>query len=340
MISILHRLSRSITHLLVFSLMALLGCSDSADERPQFAFVTNGVASFWNIAAAGSKAAAKEAGVAVTVVMPDGLTDQTRKLEDLITRGIDGIAVSPINSANQTDILNKAAEATILITQDSDAPESNRLAYIGMDNYAAGLMCGRLVREALPEGGEVMLFIGRLDQDNAQLRRQGCIDAIVGREPDSTRRDPPGASVLSEDGKYNILGTLTDRFDRAKAKANVEDAITRYPNISAMVGLFVYNPPAILEALERTDMLGKVQVIGFDEDESTLQAIQDGNAIGTVVQDPYKYGYESIRLLVGLNSGEESNLPADRFVDVPPRTIKKENLETFWKNMKQLLEDK
>ena len=206
-----------------------------------------------------------------------------------------------------------------------------------MDNYAAGLKCGQLVRDALPDGGDVMLFIGRLDQDNAQLRRQGCIDAILGRKPDSTRRDPAGANLSSEDGKYQVLGTLTDRFDRAKSKANAEDSLTRYPDIAAMVGLFVYNPPAILEALQRAGKVGEVKVIGFDEADVTLQAIQDGKVVGTVVQDPYQYGFESIRILVGLHHGDQSVLPPNRFIDVPPRVVNNENLESFRNTLKQQL---
>src|SRR5690606_13778737 len=135
-----------------------------------------------------------------------------------------------------------------------------------------------------PYGGKVMLLIGRLDQDNAQRRRQGCIDALLGRSPDPTRRDPSGEVLTSDDGKYTILGTLTDQFDRAKAKSNAEDALTRHPDLTAMVGLFEYNPPLILEALDRAGKLKQVKVIAFDENEATLQGIKDGTVVGTIVQ--------------------------------------------------------
>ncbi len=81
--------------------------------------------------------------------------------------------------------------AANFITQDSDAPNTHRLAYVGMDNYLAGRTCGKLVKEAMPEGGEVMIFVGRLGQLNADLRRQGVIDELLDRDDDSTRRDPP-----------------------------------------------------------------------------------------------------------------------------------------------------
>jgi len=237
------------------SLLAGAAASGATADGPEYAFITNGVADFWTIAKAGAEKAAADLGVRVTVIMPSSITDQTRKIEDLLTRGTDGIAISPINPANQGEILAKAAAATNLITHDSDAPDSPRRVYIGMDNYEAGMACGKLARDALPDGGKVMIFIGRLDQDNAQRRRQGCIDGILGREPDPSRRDDPGAELTSEDGRYVILGTMTDQFDRAKAKANAEDALLRHPDIDAMVGLFVYNPPLIIEALERAGRL-------------------------------------------------------------------------------------
>jgi len=166
------------------------------DDRPTVAFVTNGIASFWVIAEAGARKAGEDFNVNVEVRMPpDGLADQKRMLEELQVAGVDGIAVSPIDPDNQLELLNSVGESTILITQDSDAPNSNRLAYIGMNNYDAGILCGELIHESVPAGGDVMIFVGRLEQLNAKLRRQGMIDYLLGREPDDTRFDKPGQEL-------------------------------------------------------------------------------------------------------------------------------------------------
>ena len=169
----------------------------SPKDPPKIAFVTNGVAFFWVLAKAGAEAAAKDTGATVSVLMPpNGIGDQKRMLEDLVIRGIDGISVSPIDPTNQAEVLNLVATKSLLITNDSDEPNAPRLCYIGMDNYEAGLMCGKLAREGLPNGGEVAIFIGRLEQDNAKRRRQGFIDGLLGRTPDPTRYDEP-ATVVS-----------------------------------------------------------------------------------------------------------------------------------------------
>ncbi len=139
---------------------------------------------------------------------------------------------------------------------------------------------------------------------------------------------------MIEGEKYTILGTLTDGFDLSQAKANAEDTISRYPDIDAMVGLFVYNPPAILQALEQASKIGEVKVIGFDEQAETLAGIQAGTVHGTVVQDPYSYGYESMKLLSEIANGDRSGLENGEVISIPGRQIRKGNVDEFWADLK------
>ena len=320
--------------MIIAAFLMLAAGAAPVDDKPRVAFVTNGVASFWTIAEKGAKAGGEEYDAEVSVHMPvSGVSDQKRMLEDLVVRQVDGIAVSPIDPVNQTDFLDRIARRTTLITHDSDAPDSDRLVYIGMDNYDAGRMCGKLVKKALPDGGEVFIFIGRLEQDNARRRRQGVIDELLDRSHDPTRYDPPGSTLKGE--KYVVLGTLTDQFDRAKGKANAEDVLTRHPNVDAMVGLFAYNPPLILEALKGGGQLGKVKVIAFDEANETLQGIKDGTVSGTIVQNPYEYGRQSVRVLAAYDRGDKSVIPESGMIDIPARTITVENVDAFWADLKE-----
>jgi ribose transport system substrate-binding protein len=310
------------------ALAALPGCDRSGSgSGVNIAYITNGVADFWTIAEVGARNAGKEINVNVDVLMPKNIEDQKRMVEDSLARGADGIAISPINPANQGDLINKAAAQTKLITHDSDAPGTNRLCYIGMDNYDAGRLCGKLVKEALPDGGNIVILVGRIEQDNARRRRQGLIDELLDRPNDPERYDPPGQQVKGD--KYVILETLTDQFDRDLGKRNAQDAMGKYSNVNGMVGLFEYNPPLILEALG--PKAGKqIQVIGFDEADATLQAIREGRCHGTVVQDPYRYGYESVKMLAALKKGDQSVIPPNKFMDIPAQRITKENVEQFW----------
>ena len=134
---------------------------------------------------------------------------------------------------------------------------------------------------------------------------------------------------------HALTGTLTDQFDRAVGKANAEDAISKHPDLGCMVGLFAYNPPLCLAALEQAGKIGEVTVVAFDEADETLRAIQEGSVYGTVVQDPYNYGYRSVEVLSALAQGDRSVLPESGFIDIPARQIRKDDVDAFWADLKK-----
>jgi len=314
---------------------------DEDSQRHSVAFVTNQIADFWTIAEVGAQAAAKEFNVEVTVVMPQEATAviQKQKVEDLITTGVQGVAISPLDADNQVEWLDSIADRVHLITHDSDAPDSKRLMYIGMDNYVGGRMCGELVKAALPDGGNVLIAIGRLEQDNSKYRRQGVIDELLNRERDAAwYQDQPDAWDPAEGeiegDSYTIVATVTDQGKPEVALAKAEDALNTWSDINAMVGLFGYNPPALYQALRKADQLKKIALIGFDENDITLQAIKDGECIGTVVQNPFEYGYQSVRVLKQLLDGNNDVIPESKYIDIPPRKITIDNVDEFWDDLR------
>lgn len=316
--------------LLACLLLPLASCNSGSDnDKPTYGFVTNVVADFWKIGEAGARQAGEDLDVNVEIKMPPSgaVEEQQRMVNDLLTMGVDGIAISPIDPANQGNLLKKISDNTILITHDSDAPDSPREVYIGVNNYDAGRMCGELVEQALPDGGEVIIFVGKLEQLNAKQRRQGVIDHLLGRDHDATRYDSPDAKL--EGDKYTILGTYTDGGDQVKAKNRVQEALALHPNVQCMVGLFEYNPPKIIDVLKQADKLNEVKIVAFDENAATLQGIREGYVEGTVVQDPYMYGYKSIEVLHKLNGGDRSIIPEDGVIPVPAKLIVSDNVDQF-----------
>ena len=144
---------RSISAFVCALLLALLiaGCQSSttpgggAGGKHKLAFVTNNSSDFWIIARKGTeKAAADIPNIEVEFRIPsDGTAaEQQRVVDDLLAKGVHGIAISPVDPANQTAMLNRAAAQTLVVTQDSDAPTSDRICYIGTDNVQAGRQAG------------------------------------------------------------------------------------------------------------------------------------------------------------------------------------------------------
>jgi ribose transport system substrate-binding protein len=282
-------------------------------SKTSFAFVTNNPSDYWIICRKGTEAAARKLGnVSVQFVMPGDGTAATQKrdIDDLLAAGVQGIAVSPVDPANETPYLNTVAAKTNLITSDSDAAQSDRLCYIGTDNRAAGVMAGRLIRQALPRGGPIMLFVGRSDAQNARERISGIRDALRG-------------------SRLRILGVRTDDADRARAKTNAADALARYPRLAGMVGIWSYNGPAIISAVKEAHKAGRVKIVAFDEETDTLAGVKDGTVSGAVVLQPYLFGYDSVRLLARLARGDRGGIPAGRRIIVPTLAIKRANVRAY-----------
>jgi len=297
-------------------LVALAGCGNSGDKseikKVKLAFVTNTPADFWTMARKGTEAADKELdNVDVEFQIADGTAaDQRRIVDDLLTKGVTGIAISPVDPANQTQMINDIAQKGVVITQDSDAPDSNRMAYIGTDNIAAGKQAGALIKEALPSGGKIMLFVGKIDAQNAKERYEGIKQTIAGT-------------------KIQILDVKTDDADQVRAKANAADTIVKHPDVAALIGLWGYNGPAIVSALKEAKKLGRIQVVCFDDDPQTIAGIMDGSVHGTVVQQPYEFGYQAIKLMTSILAGDKSGIPANKLRIIPTLAVTKANVNDY-----------
>lgn len=292
-----------------------------AQDKKTLALVTNASADFWTIARRGTEKAAAELpnyNIEMYVVSEATAAAQRQILDNLLTKGVAGVSISAIDPANSTEILNKVASQAVLFTTDSDAPKSDRVMYIGTDNVAAGVQCGELIKKSLPDGGKIMLFVGTMGADNARERVEGIKKSLEG-------------------SKVEIIDIRTDEVDFARAKRNVEDTLTTYPDIDGLVGLWSYNTPQIVEAVRAAGKEGQVQVIGFDEDPVTLRGISDGIVAGTVVQQPFEFGYQSMIDLAKVIEGDKSVIPAGGLNIIPTQIIDKSNVAEFGKHMMELL---
>jgi ribose transport system substrate-binding protein len=288
--------------------------------KHKLAFVTNNPSDFWVLARKGTEKAAREIpNIEVDFKIPaDGTAaEQQRIVDDLLARGVHGIAISPVDPKNQRQMINTAAGQTLVLTQDSDAPDSNRACYIGTDNVAAGRQAGEMLKEALPQGGKIMVFVGVLDAANAQQRYQGLKEALAG-------------------SNIQIIDVRTDNTDRVRAKANAADTLVNNPDIAGMVGLWSYNGPAILSAVKEANKLDKVKIVAFDEEPPTLAGVKEGAIYGTIVQQPFEFGYRSMELMAKYLDGDKSLIPANKQILVPTIMVKKDNIEEFTKKINAL----
>ena len=273
-------------------------------KKLKIAFVVNNSANFWTIARTGTEDASKELGnVDVDFRIPGSGTaaEQRQIMDDLLAKGEDGIAVSQ----------------TLLTCFDSDAPDSKRVCYIGTDNFAAGVEAGKLIKEALPNGGKIMAFVGFADAQNAKDRFGGI------------KKELEGSNI-------QIIDLRTDDADSARAQKNAEDTLVKYPDIAGLVGLYSYNGPAILHAVTTGGKAGQVKIVCFDEDAETLAGVASGQIYGTVVQQPYEFGKQTITRMDKYLGGDKSALAGGKII-IPTLSLKKDTVGAFSDKLKALL---
>ncbi|MEO6601209.1 MAG: substrate-binding domain-containing protein [Polyangiaceae bacterium] len=292
------------------------GCRRSSSTKPlKLAFVTNNTSSFWQIASAGVHKYEQEGKVQIDIKLPPNgtLDEQNQILQNLVSQGYDAVAVSAVAPTDQTAQLNQIASRTHLLTFDSDAAKSNRLLYIGTNNYEAGKVLGGQIVKLLPNGGKIAVFVGTFAADNAAQREHGIEDAIAGH----------GITVVDK---------REDNTDRARARSNVEDIVNARHDLNMVVGLWNYNGSAIAAALEGLGKKGSVLAAVFDEDEGTLDGIDHGTIQVTVVQKPFMFGYLASKWMHDLatkGDAAKSALPPGGVIDTGVEVIDKNNLKDF-----------
>jgi len=290
----------------------------TAQSKKTLVFVVNGASDFWKIAEAGVKKAQGELpkyNLQFKYPEQAAAAVQQRVMEDLVAAGAAGIMVSAVDPKNQTDGLDKIAGQTLLFTTDSDAPKSKRVAYIGSSNVDLGKSAGKLMLQALPNGGKCIGFVGLPGADNARERIEGVKETIKG-------------------SKVQLVDVRGDEIDQGRAKRNVEDALAANPDTACLVGFYSYNTPRIYEVLKESGKLGKIKVIGFDEDPITLGGVKEGSIVGTVVQQPFEWGYQGMKLMAAYLGGDKSQIPADKLIIVPTKVVNKANVDEFETDLK------
>ncbi len=278
----------------------------------KLAFVSNNVANYWNFAHAGTRAFEKKTGIQVTFREPakGTVAEQNQIIEDLVTEGYNGIAISVIAPNDQIRTLDSAARSLNLICVDSDAPKSNRLMYIGTMNYNAGLLMGKEIVKLLPKGGQVAIFVGNLAARNAARRLQGIEHVIKGHS-------------------IKIVAKKEDNQDYARARSNAENVISAFPNLSLMCGLYSYNGALAAAAVKAAGDKGKIKVIAFDQDPDTLKDIQSGLINATVVQNPFMEGYLSCKYLQAICAKGMKAVPASADLDTGVQIVDAKNLDAY-----------
>ena len=236
--------------------------------------------------------------------------EQVQILEDLINKGVNGIGLAPLEAASVEPVIAQARAAGIpVVTFDSDAPNSERVAYYGTDNRAAGRQQAEVMAEALGGKGKVAIVTGSLVMANLNERIEGVEEAIAEKYPD-----------------IELVDTIATDDDFAKGLDVCEAMLRAHPDLNGVIAVSMTGSVAMPKVLadpafaDRDDLV----VVGFDDFEDTLKGIRDGYILATMVQRPKQMGIYVIEGLFGLNTGG-----AAESVDTGITVVTLDNIDTY-----------
>jgi ribose transport system substrate-binding protein len=306
------------------SILPLVNCGGSqhTPDEKYLLILANGKAPYWQEAAAGLTKAASQLHVRAEAIGPDSYDVKAEhdQFQDALKQKPTGILVY----AADPKLIGGDIDAAILqgipvLTIDSDAPESNRLAFIGTDNYQAGLLGGRLAAKELKFRGSVVIY-SMPAQKNLNERLSAYKEVF----------DSYPQIKISE--VVDVKGDPDTAFDKTM------ELIEKNEKVDAFVCLVSVACPEVAEVLNRKHVTGKV-VVAMDTDQRTLDGIQKGLISATIGQKPFTMAFFGLKMLDDLHHhplpsltaywAQDSFAPIPTFIDTGATLIDRSNVDKF-----------
>jgi len=240
-----------------------------------------------------------------------GGDEEAQIVADLITKKVDGIAVSPANAPAMANALKDAAGAKIpVLTWDSDllpADKGERAAYVGTHNYEIGVNIAKLVQQIKPKGGTICIQSGGAAAANHNERMQGIRDTLAGK----ASAEAPGERLTGQNGWKEADGCpLYTDDDFGRANQQMEDILAKYPNLDAFTPTGGF-PQFLPDAYERVvskykDKVasGALALVVADTLPVQIELMKKGLSNGQVGQRPFEMGYKAMYFLKDMKEGK------------------------------------
>ena len=261
-------------------------------KRYRIAVVPKSVAfDFWLAVRAGAEKSGKEEGVQIIWKGPSDERDiagQRAILENFITQRVDAIVFAACDARAMVPIAQKALRAGIkVITIDSGLDPDVSLCFVATDNIKGGRIAAEVLAKLIGYEGKV-----------------GLIPFVPGAAT-SIQREQGFKEGLKKFPKVKLVATLYSESDVTKGMQVTENMLTAHPDLK---GIFAANEPGAIGAarvLQARKLVGKVKLVAFDAAPTEIKALQDGVIQALIVQNPFRMGYDGVKMAVKALRGEK-----------------------------------
>jgi ribose transport system substrate-binding protein len=302
------------------SLSACSGAKDASPAAPQrlrFMVIPKAIdLPVFNYAKVGAERRAKEYGNVDVLWNGPTSADQLKQkeiLESAITQKVDGIAISTLNGDFLTETINKAIDAGIpVITWDSDAPKSKRIAFYGVDDHAGGRILGEEAVRLLGGKGKVAI-ITSMGATNLQRRLDGMKEALA---------RAPGIQIVEV---FDI------KEDTVRCAELIATGSNRYPDLAAWLSTGGW--PVFTRSASAAIDPAKTKLLAFDTIQPALDLMREGKVAVLVGQKYFGWGSEAVTLLYDIKHGK---MPPATIIDSGLDVVTRDNVDDYaakWKKM-------
>lgn len=272
---------------------------------------------FWKTVHAGAVKASRELGVEIIWKGPikeDDRDAQIAVVEDFISKGVDGIALAPLDDAALRAPVASASRSGIpVVIFDSGLQGSDYVSFVATDNFKGGQIAGEHVATLLGGKGNVIMLRYNEGSASTAEREKGFLDAIAKH---------PGIKVVSSnqyggvtpESAYKASENLLSRFKDPDGSLRVQGIFC--PNESTAFGM--------LRALQDGGFAGKVTFVGFDASTQLIDGMKKGHIQGLVVQNPMQMGYLAVKTVVRSIRGEK----VEKRIDTGATLVTPETMDT------------
>mgnify|MGYP003097642534 FL=1 len=269
---------------------------------------------YWGTAATGILDTAEKYGMNVKCIgfAESDPQKQIRYIKSAIYSHADGIITAGIENSDEfKEVLDMASEAGIpVILIDCDIEGSDRLCYIGTDNFEAGRLAGQDIVEATEGKGSVAIIRNEKSSINQQERING-MESVIEQYPDMEI-----VTVLQGNQNYMI------------AKEQIVNMMKEYPDIDAIFCPEGYSSICISQFLqEEKEGYRDLKVVAFDMSDESLETLKQGKIYSIIQQDPYTMGQKAVEYLHQYLSGE-SGIQSETYTNV--QNVKQERIEQLY----------
>lgn len=304
--------------LVTLGALLAIGCSQQS-ERRLIGVVSKGQAhKFWQSIHAGVVAAGEEFDVEVLWNGPTLDTDYSRQIQivdSMIARGVEGLAIAPVEKTALVLPIERAVKAGIPVTiYDSGLDSDVYMTYVATNNYKAGQMAGRKLAELIGGEGEVVMVM-HMPGSAASMDREKAFEDVI----------------KEEFPEIKIVGKQYGMGDRAKVLAASENLLTANPNVDGLFASAEACSVGASRALKARGLAGKVKFVAFDASDELIEDLEQATIDALIAQDPFRIGYEAVKSLAQKLNGETP--PRD--IDLSARLITPLDLDD--PEVKQLL---